>query len=157
MKLFKSIIYGWSWPQLLLLVLCILSAITDGAGDALMDSGSKLLGHFLNALNLSVLLAIGIFMTILIVKFNSTFITPGKRSTWRYIVKPWLLLIVAFVYIRFGFFDITYGVVHPDVPWYFIGSTSVYDKVLSIWGGQALVVARVVFLVTGIIILKREL
>lgn len=156
-KLIKNIIRGWKWPQRLLLVLCILSAITDGAGDALMDSGSKHWGHFLNAFATASTLFIGVFTSYLIVRFNDTFLILHKKyNSWRYIYKPWLFLIISFVLIRFGFFDITYGIVHPDVDWHYIGSTSWYDNIMNLWGGQALVVARVVFLLAGITILKRE-
>lgn len=120
-----------------LLAILALSIIFDAVGDSSMDIGNKVFGHIFSSLSILFLL--------------SCILIKGEM-----LIKNFLWVLVGYVLIRFGLFDLTYNLTNPDLPWDYIGSTSIYDKVMSLWGGKALLFARVIALTGGMSMIIRK-
>lgn len=112
------------------------SILLDASGDAMMDSGNKELGHLLNAGSIACLLTIPIVKKIEL-----------KQA-------PWYL--AGYIGLRFTFFDITYGSVHPDVNYLHQGTRSYYDQFINRWSAESLLFVRgLTFVASFDIIMKR--
>jgi hypothetical protein len=120
-----------------ILGLLVLSILSDAIGDASLDTGDKMNGHLFASLSILLLLLL---------------LAIGREVT----IGQWIWLVVGYVFIRFAIFDLTYNAI-ADLPWYYIGSTSLYDKVMSLWGGGALLFARIIAGIGGISILIRKI
>jgi len=123
--------------NILLLIMLSASIITDAAGDSCMDMGDKIMGHMLAS-------------------FSILFLLSSIWMKGEMMYRNFLWMLLGYTLIRFSLFDLTYNLTNPDLPWHYIGSTSIYDKVMSLWGGKALLFARVIALMGGVSMIIRK-
>jgi hypothetical protein len=86
------------------------SIALDAAGDALMDDGTKKLGHLCNAASVATTISI-------------PFILDVDKENW-------LGYLASYTFIRFAVFDYTYNGVR-GLPFGYTGNTSHYDKMMQ--------------------------
>jgi len=112
------------------ILLDIGSITLDAMGDAYFDMGNKELGKFLQAGSTGLLLA------------QPFLIDFDKRD--------WMWKLPAYILIRFATFDLIYNTTR-DLPYYYQGSTSFYDKTIGeIMPGKMATMPKVLALTVGI-------
>lgn len=121
-----------------LILIFILSIITDAFGDAFNDSNKKTLGHLLSALSIGILLM-------------SPFMV---EVSWQSI--GWYF--ASYILLRISFFDIIYNMTR-DLPIGYIGNTSLWDKFLQKFKPfpSLLLITRVLTAIVGIAIIIKEI
>jgi hypothetical protein len=111
------------------LILLFITSITFNAiGDGKNNDNEKTIGHIFNAFSILVLLLI-------------PSIIVWDRN-------PWVIYILSYAFLRAAIFDIAYNLTR-GLPWNYIGSTSITDKLWVKFGGQPTFV-RIIFLIVGI-------
>ena len=114
----------------------IATVLIAATGDALFDSGAKIWGHSLEAVEVLLLI-------------SGPFIFQFKRRDW----WAYVITLVAF---RIAFFDYTYNLVR-GLPLTFIGHTSWWDIIISKQYPSGLLFGRIIFLILGVALPIKEL
>ena len=106
------------------------SIVLSSMGDGFNDSGSKVLGHSLNAASTGLLLA-------------SPFILNVSKENW-------LWYIASYSFIRVGLFDTSYNLTR-GLPISYVGDSSLWDKAIGATKSPpaALIAGKSLFLIVG--------
>jgi len=115
-------------PYLIILYL-LLTVIIGASGDALFDTGDKLWGHGFKALEVALLI-------------SGMALSQLER-------KHLLVFLISYICLRIGFFDYTWGFVSGEGLLY-IGSTSIWDKVVTMVLPMGMIFIRLLFTCLGI-------
>ena len=121
----------------ILLVLYLIACVLTGAiADGLNDSGVKVIGHLLEALEIGLLLSCWVV-------FN---------------LKPrqWAIMFISYMFIRVGLFDYAYNLSSGNDLAH-VGTSNLWDRVLLMIPPHGILFIKSIFLIVGVAIPINEL